>query len=67
MHTSYTGAQAGAICLAVRDILRLVSQESIEKLLLEGRNKAPLKYIESITLEEFTLGLVPPRFHSCHA
>jgi hypothetical protein len=45
----------------------LTQQESIEKLLMEGRNKAPLKYIESITLEEFTLGLVPPRFHSCHA
>lgn len=42
-------------------------QESIEKLLFEGHNKAPLKYIESIKLEEFTLGLVPPRFHSCHA
>lgn len=42
-------------------------QESIEKLLAEGRHKAPLRYIESIKLEEFTLGLVPPRFHSCHA
>lgn len=31
-------------------------QESIGKLLAEGRHKAPLKYIESITLEEFTLG-----------
>lgn len=45
----------------------VMPQESIEKLLFEGRNKAPLKYIESIKLEEFTLGLVPPRFHSCHA
>ena len=35
----------------------------IEKLLLEGRNKAPFKFIEAIELEEFTLGLAPPRFH----
>ncbi len=38
-------------------------QEAIAKLLLEGRNKAPLKFIEAIELEEFTLGLAPPRFH----
>ena len=43
------------------------AQEAIAKLLLEGRDKAPLKYIEDIELEEFTLGLVPPRFHSAHA
>jgi hypothetical protein len=55
------------IWLGCASIWSMVLQESIEKLLFEGRNKAPLKYIESIKLEEFTLGLVPPRFHSCHA
>jgi hypothetical protein len=39
----------------------------LERILTEGRAKAPLKYVESIDLEEFTLGLVPPRFHVCHA
>ena len=53
--------------LAGRPVSFWRPQESIEKLLAEGRHKAPLKYIESIKLEEFTLGLVPPRFHSCHA
>jgi len=29
--------------------------------------KAPLKYVEQIDVEEFTMGMVPPRFHFCHA
>ena len=42
-------------------------QETITKILKTSGDKAPLKYVESIEVEEFTMGMVPPRFHFCHA
>ena len=42
-------------------------QETITKILKTSGEKAPLKYVESIEVEEFTMGMVPPRFHFCHA
>lgn len=42
-------------------------QETISKILKSSGEKAPLKYVEQIDVEEFTMGLVPPRFHFCHA
>ena len=42
-------------------------QETIMKILKTSGEKAPLKYVESIEIEEFTMGMQPPRFHFCHA
>jgi len=42
-------------------------QETISKILKTSGEKAPLKYVEQIDVEEFTMGMVPPRFHFCHA
>ena len=42
-------------------------QETIDKILKTKGEKAPLKYVEHIEVEEFTMGMVPPRFHFCHA
>lgn len=42
-------------------------QETITKILKTSGEKAPLKYVESIEIEEFTMGMQPPRFHFCHA
>lgn len=39
----------------------------ISKILKTSGEKAPLKYVEQIEVEEFTMGMVPPRFHFCHA
>ncbi|KAK9808686.1 hypothetical protein WJX72_001889 [[Myrmecia] bisecta] len=44
-----------------------VMKDVIAKVLKENQDKRPLKYVEGIAVEEFTLGLVPPRFHYCHA
>ncbi|KAL3130535.1 hypothetical protein ABBQ38_008347 [Trebouxia sp. C0009 RCD-2024] len=42
-------------------------RETITKILKTSGEKAPLKYVESIKIEEFTMGMQPPRFHFCHA
>lgn len=42
-------------------------QEVIDKILKTKGEKAPLKYVEHIEVEEFTMGMVPPRFHFCNA
>ena len=42
-------------------------QETISKILKSSGEKAPLKYVEQIDVEAFTMGMVPPRFHFCHA
>ena len=52
---------------ALYSIWNTATQEVIDKILKTKGEKAPLKYVEHIEVEEFTMGMVPPRFHFCHA
>lgn len=37
------------------------------QVLVKNGTRPPWKFIESIAIEEFTLGLVPPQFQFCYA
>ena len=64
-----TAASCSTLPVHTKDCYRPASllQDVISKILKSQGEKIPLSYVEAIEVEELTLGMVPPRFHFCHA